>query len=373
MRAVLIDDERLALRQLEMMLQEWSGIQIVGTYIEVLQALEIIAELKPEVVFIDIQMPEINGLDAAERIYELSPETNIVFVTAYNEYAVQAFELNAMDYVLKPLQRQRLQLTVQRLEQRISIVERTATDSMHIRCFQTFQIELPARTSEPIRWRTTKAQELFFYLFHSRGQWIRKGVLLDLFWPEMDLKKAATSLYTTIYQIRQSLKKAMGNSPVRILSVDDGYMLDMKDVTIDVMEWENELRQLDKISEKSVSEHQRLMDLYRGDYLGDYDFLWAEGERQRLRMLWAHHAQSLADFYASRGLTAKAITVHHRIIQLNPYSEESYYALMKLYDVVQERAAVEEQYRRLMSVLMDELDLEPSSAITEWYTNWKKQ
>lgn len=114
-RAYLVDDEPYALRMLEQRLGEIGGVEVVGSSSDPARAYEDIVRLKPHAVFLDIEMPGVYGMRMATRIGEDLPGTSIVFVTAHSEYALAAFELEAVDYVLKPLDRERLRLTVQRL------------------------------------------------------------------------------------------------------------------------------------------------------------------------------------------------------------------------------------------------------------------
>jgi len=114
-RAVLVDDERPALRGLEHLLKNYSEVSIIGMYTNPLIAIEEIGFLKPQVVFMDINMPQLKGIDAASRILDLSPDTDIVFVTAFDQYAIEAFEIHALDYILKPISTERLGKTIERM------------------------------------------------------------------------------------------------------------------------------------------------------------------------------------------------------------------------------------------------------------------
>jgi len=125
-RAILADDERLMRDQLRTRLAEvWPELQIVAEARNGLEAVELTAQHRPEVVFLDIRMPGLTGVEAARQIAqmmlhddELLPE--IVFITAYDQYAVEAFEQGAADYVLKPAERGRLQVTVDRIRKRLA-------------------------------------------------------------------------------------------------------------------------------------------------------------------------------------------------------------------------------------------------------------
>jgi two-component system, LytTR family, response regulator len=113
-KAIIVDDERLARAKLRAMLADFPHIQIAGEADSVDEAVKLIEKLKAEVIFLDIQMPHASGFELLERI---DGEAKIIFVTAYDEYAIRAFEVNALDYLLKPVNPSRLKQAVERLEQ----------------------------------------------------------------------------------------------------------------------------------------------------------------------------------------------------------------------------------------------------------------
>ena len=128
-RAVLADDERLMREQLRARLAEvWPELQIVAEAKNGLEAVQLVQEHRPDIVFLDIRMPVLTGVEAARQIAQLPPppgqeddlNPEIVFITAYDQYAVEAFEQGVADYVLKPAERDRLQLTVTRIRQRLA-------------------------------------------------------------------------------------------------------------------------------------------------------------------------------------------------------------------------------------------------------------
>jgi DNA-binding LytR/AlgR family response regulator len=128
-RAVLADDERLMRDQLRTRLVEvWPELQIVAEARNGLEAVELVEQHRPDIVFLDIRMPGLSGVDAARQIAQLPPREGgdddllpeIVFITAYDQYAVEAFEQGVVDYVLKPAERERLQVTVERIRKRLA-------------------------------------------------------------------------------------------------------------------------------------------------------------------------------------------------------------------------------------------------------------
>jgi two-component system LytT family response regulator len=116
MKALIIDDERLARKELANMLQQFPEVEILGECANAEEALESIRNLHPDLIFLDIQMPGMNGF---EMLQELDEVPKVVFVTAFDEFAIKAFEVNALDYLLKPVEEVRLAETMQKVHRSI--------------------------------------------------------------------------------------------------------------------------------------------------------------------------------------------------------------------------------------------------------------
>ncbi|GAA0351315.1 response regulator [Bacillus horti] len=357
MRAILVDDEQLALKQLKQIFErDIDGVEIVETCSDPYKVLEIATKHLPDAIFLDIRMPEIDGLKLGEQIQTRLPDVEIVFVTAYDRYAVQAFDLHALDYIMKPVQTDRLRRTIERLQGRF---KKRKANHIHgvqtpfIYCFNQIRYQLPGVEPQTIKWRTSKAQELFAYLLHYRGRTIDRSTIIELLWPNLEVSRASQQLYTTIYHIRQTLKR-IGLETISISSGDleSGYKLIIGNARVDVDEWENRLKQLGVPHLEHIKEHERIFKQFDGNYFGEYDYLWAEHERERLRLLWLIQARNLGRLYIEHGMAEKAIQVYRIVQQLLPDVEETYFTLMKLYKAVGDIGGVEEQ-SWLLSSRMD--------------------
>jgi two-component system LytT family response regulator/two-component system response regulator LytT len=117
---VLVDDEQLAREELGFLLGQLGGIEVIGQAGNGLEALSTIDRLQPDVVFLDIQMPGLTGFQVARRMLDKQLPTQIIFVTAYDQHAIEAFEVNAVDYLLKPVDPVRLGLAVERAVRRVT-------------------------------------------------------------------------------------------------------------------------------------------------------------------------------------------------------------------------------------------------------------
>ncbi|MFZ5753039.1 MAG: LytR/AlgR family response regulator transcription factor [Bacillota bacterium] len=119
-RALVVDDERPARNELIYLIKKIGGIEVCGEASSALEALKKVVELRPELVFLDIQMEPVNGIVLARKIMEDPHPPFIVFATAYDKYAVEAFEINAMDYILKPFSEGRIRTTIERILDKIN-------------------------------------------------------------------------------------------------------------------------------------------------------------------------------------------------------------------------------------------------------------
>jgi DNA-binding LytR/AlgR family response regulator len=155
-KCVIAEDEELLRNELSKLLaQAWPQLQIAAECEDGGSALEAIAEHQPEVAFLDIRMPGLTGLEVAEAVAEASPKTQIVFVTAYDQYAIDAFDKGAVDYLLKPIAPERLAATVQRLQTRLA---HGGTDAEALAALiRQLGARLPAGPAEPLVWITASA------------------------------------------------------------------------------------------------------------------------------------------------------------------------------------------------------------------------
>jgi two-component system response regulator LytT len=120
LRAVLVDDEQLARDELGYLLGQVGGVEVIGQAGNGVEALSTIDRLQPDVVFLDVQMPGLTGFEVARRMLDARAAPHIIFVTAYDQHAIEAFEVNAVDYILKPVDPARLEVAVQRARRRVS-------------------------------------------------------------------------------------------------------------------------------------------------------------------------------------------------------------------------------------------------------------
>ena len=119
LRTIVVDDEQLAREELCFLLGQLGGIDVVAQASNGIEALRVIEEHAPDVVTLDIQMPGLTGFEVARRLGRAGVDSHVVFVTAYDQHAIEAFEVNAVDYLLKPVEAGRLATAIERVRKRI--------------------------------------------------------------------------------------------------------------------------------------------------------------------------------------------------------------------------------------------------------------
>src|SRR5687767_4782562 len=119
LRAVVVDDEQLAREEVCFLLGEMGGVEVVGQAGDGVEALAVIEAENPDLVMLDVQMPGLTGFEVARRLFDAGVDAQLVFVTAFDQHAIEAFEINAVDYLLKPIEAGRLALAVERVRKRI--------------------------------------------------------------------------------------------------------------------------------------------------------------------------------------------------------------------------------------------------------------
>jgi two-component SAPR family response regulator len=242
---------------------------------------------------------------------------------------------------------------------------------MTVKLFRTFTIEIGDQEITPIRWRTTKAQELFMYLIQHRGQTVRKSTLIDMLWPGMDPERALSQLYTSAYYIRKKLEDY--SDYIHIISTKDSYLLKLQHVDLDVENWEAAVVQSDATEEHKIRDFVEAMALNTGDYMQEYDYWWAESERYRLKVIWLRVSLELADMYMRSHQKELAERVYRDICLREPQAEEAHFALMKIWADAKQDVSVHNQYRILKQHLKEQYHVAPNSYITEWYEDWAKR
>lgn len=364
MKAILIDDESLALDYLERLLCKIDGITIEGKFMDSLKAFEAVALIKPDIVFLDVEMPGMNGIEFGEKIKTLKTDIQLIFVTAYSEHAVKAFDLDALDYLVKPVQLDRLERSLARFKPAASSVS-SATE-YRIRTFQRLAFIIMENGGErelQLKWRTSKVRSVFVYLLLQHGKPVRKDILLEEFWQDLPMDKGYVQLYSCIYQIRKTIASA--ELDISLANYEHTYQLALDGVSLDSEEWIKQLKLLPELTENTSPLYEQTLSAYSGTFLEEENHSWVDNERERLNLLWFQQMTKLANFFDAEGKVTEAITAFLRIQSVFPYLEANYLSLMKLYKDLGDYHSVRQQFSLLKEMLLEEYGTEPEQSVLQ--------
>lgn len=362
MYAILIDDELPNLQLLKLMIERRQDVEVIGAYSDPLEAWEAIINHKPDIIFSDIEMPHLNGIDLANRVQALDEDMSVVFVTAYSEYAVEAFDIGAIHYLLKPVTEEGIANCLHRV-QRSRPGMNGLSKRWHIRCFG--QLEVFAESAdEAVRWPTAKSAELFAALVLNEGRAMDKWDLCERLWPEMNSKRMDHNLYSTVNRIRQALRE-VGAENV-ILRDSQGYRVDLSQFTCDYIEYKSLLPQY--FSGDKLETAKRIVSLHREALLGTADYQWMEAERTQVQSLLVDCLRVLAAHSLEHD-PSQAFAFLNRLLEADPCDEKVVATLMRLHAQRRNQAALVQTYETLVKRMKHELDLEPSATTIQLYSD----
>ncbi|KQO14695.1 response regulator [Paenibacillus sp. Leaf72] len=334
-RVMLIDDEEDALDLLGILLGQIGSVQVAGRYINPLQAIEALSYTPVDAVFLDNQMPGMKGTEAARIVRSMFPHMPIVFTTAYAEYAVEAFEIQSTDYLLKPFTIERLQNAVARIKQSLSEsvfqARQRASMTPTVKCLGGFQLVLPGDMNKGLTWKTKKERELCAFLIHYAGKTVNTASIIEAIWPGYDLNKAKTYLYTCLSYLRKSL--AEHHIPIHIMKADQGFGAALDGVTVDVMEFEQLLSSTLAEAEEEMDErsYDKMNQMYKGEYLEACDFGWATARQLEIKASYVRVLRKWHAYFQSQGNRTLAMDSLQNLLSLAPDSEIDGRELIKLH------------------------------------------
>jgi two-component SAPR family response regulator len=361
LKALVVDDEMLSAERLQKLLLEKEVIDAVDIFTDPYEALENFKKLQPQIVFLDIEMPEINGMELAEKLMEIDSNIKIVFVTAYNQYAIDAFELNALDYLLKPVSRERLEKTISRLIPNLQCTKEQS--KVYIKCFGDFGVYSSSR-EKIIKFRTNKAEELLALLVVFQGKPISSAFIIEALWKNFDVDKAQVNLHTSIYYLRKALKSVEIDDFIKTLR--GCYYIDAEKITCDVYDFEEKIKEIDKYK-NSTDKLMSILEIYSGSFLDGKDYVWAEEKRNFYELKFLEMLTRLSEMLLKNGEYSRCIDILNIAIKINPLSEELSEMIISTYLLMKDRTNAVKYYNNYKKLLNDDLGIEPGERLTKVY------
>ena len=248
MKVLLVDDEELQLKRLYNSCEKCLPTSEFLKYTNPVLAFEENKENnKIDLAFLDIEMPGLNGIQLAKKLKSVNPTIKIVFVTAYDNYAFEAYKIHASGYISKPVREEKIQ---EELNELGNVAELAKTKKLQVKCFGNFEVFY---NGSPIKFAYQKSKEVFAYLIDREGSVINANELNAVMWEE-DHKSYLRNLLADI----KSTLKSIDCEDV-FVKRHNGYSIDVNKVDCDAYEYKND--------------NPNAIRMYRGEYMIQYS--WA--------------------------------------------------------------------------------------------------
>ncbi|GAA4714008.1 response regulator [Brevibacillus fulvus] len=369
LNVILVDDEKPGLDLLYKMIRDQTDFQVAGAYTKPSEALAAASALRPHVAFLDIEMPGMNGLELAEKLTELHPGMEVVMVTAFNEYAVQAFRVNAIDYLLKPVSPDEMIRCARKLKSRLTVQTQSESQwEAQTVGFGGFEV-LAGDRLEPIHFPTAKVEELLAFLYVHRLTGASKWTICEQLWPMFSPERAEQNLHTTVYRLRKllaeyrmpfELKQQLGN--YRLTGWNHCDFIEFEELSNEAAD--------SKSADKQTLE--AAVKLYKGALFEGKPFDWCQPLRERMEQRYCTFAKQLAFKYDEEGEYVRAVELLRSLLERSPFDEDGHEMLLSLYAKQRDQVSFLLHYNKLQQMLHDELGILPGTRIVQLYTEMLK-
>lgn len=328
MKVIIIDDEILAIETFKIVLNQVVGIELQGTYTNPKEALQDLQTLDVDIIFLDIEMGDAHGIDIARALNESNSNATIVFVTAHAEYAVDAFEVRAFDYLLKPVQKDRLEKTVNEIGSKLGKIaaetkQSAEKDALSVIAMGNFQLN-KNKTAE-IKWRTKKVKELFAYLWHHSPHSVPRDRIIEDLWEDQDVNSAVQLMHTSFYHLRKTIRDIGLPNPVKF--ANEQYLLKLH--------IESDQAEIESIMKKSVirdADIEKLIHLYKNGYFENEGYEWALSKQQQLKINFLAVLENFVVEKMEKDDLSHILEIClEKMVDIDPYNERFVYLLIDYY------------------------------------------
>lgn len=349
---VIVDDEDLAVERMVCILEDFNDDLKISGFTDYKKALNYIINNNVDIAFLDIEMPEVTGIQLAEQFIDIIPSIEIVFVTAHNHYALEAFKTYAIGYLLKPVDDADVRKQINHIYRKKQEKEKpNIAQKIKVLSFGQFICIYGDEITEPIRWRTSKAEELIAFLIYHKGYQVERDVIIEALWAEMDLEQAVKNFHATCYYIRNALKRyQMGQLIVRL---QGRYAINMEIIDSDYIKF-IELVNQTKIEKSNIELFEKASNLYKGQFMEGRDYEWLVNERSIVENEWMLLNINLVKAYGEKNRFDDAIVKLKRMVYVSPFNEEIHEMIINYFLAKGDIKKASEHYEKYSELFLAE-------------------
>lgn len=328
-RVVIVDDEALAIDELCAHLSSYNT-EIAGKYTDSSKALDNITIDRPDVVFMDIDMPGLNGIDLAYRIQNIKYDIIVIFVTAYPQYAMDAFRVHALDYLLKPLRSSSFAVTMDYIYKQYELIQlkriNEKKDRLLINCMG--RLEIVNKNQGTMKFSTQKSKELLSYILCHTDEPIYRDELIRQVFPGEKAENALNNYYVTLYRLRNALANFGFTEDVFVIKKN--YDIYIRDGVCDFIDFKRFFKKYKETKNKNIAAAEKFIADYYGELFTDMDFEWTIKAREWMKESMEELMLSVLEHYSKTNIN-KGEKILRKALEMNPESEKVQKAAMEYY------------------------------------------
>jgi len=359
LRVVIVDDEAPVLELMERFIEKDEQAKVIGKFLLPSEAIEHIKELKPDAVFLDIEMPGMNGIELAGRLIEEDENLEIVFVTAYSQYALETFKVNALNYIMKPVSVKEIAKTLLRISRYKNIVTPIQKkEEFRIKCFGGF--EVMNAFGMPVKWISKKSSELLAFFIMNRNCKMDKWTIGEALWPEASEQQVTRNFHTTLFRLRKTLKEE--GIPIKICSEKgsrEGYLCDIGQLNCDVIKLKEYMLQNLTIDENNISKYESMKSYFKDELFEGLNYTWCSLEKENFSRYFIDVLEDMTRYYINKGDYKQALNTIKNSLKIYPYEEKTHRMIMEIYFYEKDKTSIIKHYGEFKLLLKQDLDIEP--------------
>lgn len=355
LRAIIVDDEELSVKRLKRILSESGEIDVRRTFLNPMDAFEFVKMNPIDIAFLDISMPGISGIGLSNHLSEHDDRIDVVFVSGYEDYAIQAFEISALDYLLKPVTTERVSITLDKIRRRHR--KASVQPTLEVQLFDGLKIYRRSQKKELLKMRSPKTEELFAFLIYKGT--VSREEIIDTLWKDLEPEKAWKNLNSTLYYVRKAISESdIGNV---ILTGKNEIQIVETSISCDLYQFEQLMKQIRRSPERSIDIIEQVEALYTGPLLKGKAYEWISEKALRLEQNYIEILELAARFHLKHNQVHQSLTYFEEILKLDAFREDITHEVIRLYIELGRTNEALRQFRMLEELLREELGTKPDS------------
>lgn len=371
MKVLIVDDEPIMLLAMKRMLSSIESVELIGSFQKVEEAFTFLCHHDVDLVFLDIQIGSDDGIELARKLRLNGIEVDIVFTTSHADYAIQAYDVYPLDYMVKPISKKRLAQTIKRAASKrygsTTVSRRPVVNRLKVQALGCF--EASSTHQGAVKWISKKSEELFAYLLVNRGGSVAKMKVIESIFPDMPLKNAEAYLNTAIYQLRKAL--SIHGFKEIVISGKEKYSLELIHVDVDFIQFEQGVVLLTKINGDNEAVAIELEKQVEGELFEDQSFAWVTMERENMNILYVAYANELAKWLLSSKKYLEALQIARRIVGRDAFDERANRLLVQILGAMGDKHSLHRYYNQYVQMMQQEMNLQPSTTMQQLYNEYR--